>query len=155
MPVQNWVSPGQLPPAVARPSGGPAAGTQTPRAIVPQSVRCFPREHGPDAVPTLLARGRARCSACRRVAGSRVRLAGPHRGWQVPSWAVRSPWQVLVAFPNPTGDVLLQSAGTWHVAAVVSNCSVFLKMKDGMKSSVVTISFTPEGDMAMKLVWPL
>ncbi|KAJ7409965.1 lipocalin-15-like protein [Pitangus sulphuratus] len=29
------------------------------------------------------------------------------------------------------------------------------KMKDGMKSSITTISFTPEGDLAMKLVWPL
>ncbi|KAK1211988.1 LCN15 protein, partial [Pygoscelis papua] len=48
-----------------------------------------------------------------------------------------------------------KSAGTWHVAAVVSNCSVFLKTKDGMKSSIVTISFMPEGDLAMKLVWPL
>ncbi|NXS48963.1 LCN15 protein, partial [Balaeniceps rex] len=46
-------------------------------------------------------------------------------------------------------------AGTWHVAAAVSNCSVFLKMKDGMKSSMATVSFTPEGDLAMKLVWPL
>ncbi|KAM6117418.1 lipocalin-15-like [Phoenicopterus ruber ruber] len=46
-------------------------------------------------------------------------------------------------------------AGTWHVTAAVSNCSVFLKMKDGMKSSIATISFTPEGDLAMKLVWPL
>ncbi|XP_009701290.1 PREDICTED: lipocalin-15-like [Cariama cristata] len=46
-------------------------------------------------------------------------------------------------------------AGTWHVAAVVSNCSMFLKMKDGMKSSITAISFTPEGDLAMKLVWPL
>ncbi|NXC72448.1 LCN15 protein, partial [Anhinga anhinga] len=46
-------------------------------------------------------------------------------------------------------------AGTWHVAAVVSNCSMFLKMKDGMKLSIATISFTPEGDLALKLVWPL
>ncbi|NWH44207.1 LCN15 protein, partial [Fregata magnificens] len=46
-------------------------------------------------------------------------------------------------------------AGMWHVAATVSNCSMFLKMKDGMKSSIATISFTPEGDLAMKLVWPL
>ncbi|KAM7087961.1 lipocalin-15-like [Ciconia maguari] len=46
-------------------------------------------------------------------------------------------------------------AGTWHVAAAVSNCPKFLKMKDGMKSSIATISFTPEGDLAMKLVWPL
>ncbi|XP_074702266.1 lipocalin-15-like isoform X2 [Strix aluco] len=45
-------------------------------------------------------------------------------------------------------------AGTWHVTAAASNCSVFLKMKDGMKSSITTISFTPEGDLAMKLVWP-
>ncbi|NXG58787.1 LCN15 protein, partial [Hemiprocne comata] len=46
-------------------------------------------------------------------------------------------------------------AGTWHVIAAVSNCPVFLKMKDGMKSSITTISFTPEGDLAMRLVWPL
>ncbi|NXL50397.1 LCN15 protein, partial [Podilymbus podiceps] len=46
-------------------------------------------------------------------------------------------------------------AGKWHVAAAVSNCPVFLKMKDGMKSSIATISFTPEGDLAMKLVWPM
>lgn len=43
----------------------------------------------------------------------------------------------------------------WHVTAIASNCSIFLKMKDGMKSSMVIISFMPEGDMAMKLVWPL
>ncbi|NXS75443.1 LCN15 protein, partial [Pandion haliaetus] len=47
-----------------------------------------------------------------------------------------------------------QFAGMWHVTATVSNCSVFLKMKDGMKSSIA-ISFTLEGDLAMKLVWPL
>ncbi|NXW56192.1 LCN15 protein, partial [Eurystomus gularis] len=46
-------------------------------------------------------------------------------------------------------------AGTWHLAAAVSNCSVFLKMKDGMKSSIITVSFTPEGNLAMKLVWSL
>ncbi|NXJ95662.1 LCN15 protein, partial [Corythaixoides concolor] len=46
-------------------------------------------------------------------------------------------------------------AGTWHITAAVSNCSVFLKMKDGMKSSITTVSFTPEGDLAMKLLWPL
>ncbi|NXK93539.1 LCN15 protein, partial [Formicarius rufipectus] len=46
-------------------------------------------------------------------------------------------------------------AGMWHVTATASNCSIFLKMKDGMKSSITTISFTPEGDLAMKLVWPL
>ncbi|XP_064533409.1 lipocalin-15 isoform X3 [Pseudopipra pipra] len=46
-------------------------------------------------------------------------------------------------------------AGMWYVTATASNCSVFLKMKDGMKSSITTISFTPEGDLAMKLVWPL
>uniref|UniRef100_A0A672UBP4 Lipocalin/cytosolic fatty-acid binding domain-containing protein n=1 Tax=Strigops habroptila TaxID=2489341 RepID=A0A672UBP4_STRHB len=46
-------------------------------------------------------------------------------------------------------------AGKWHFAATVSNCSVFLKMKDGMKSPTATISFTPEGDLAMKLAWPL
>ncbi|XP_050190276.1 lipocalin-15-like isoform X5 [Myiozetetes cayanensis] len=46
-------------------------------------------------------------------------------------------------------------AGMWYVTAAASNCSIFLKMKDGMKSSITTISFTPEGDLAMKLVWPL
>ncbi|NXA80021.1 LCN15 protein, partial [Thryothorus ludovicianus] len=46
-------------------------------------------------------------------------------------------------------------AGVWHVMAIASNCSVFLKMKDGMKSSMAIISFMPEGDLAMKLVWPL
>ena len=60
-----------------------------------------------------------------------------------------------MAFPNPTGDVLLQFAGVWYVTAAVSNCSVFLKIKDGMKLSITAISFTPEGDLAMQLVWPL
>ncbi|XP_059342564.1 extracellular fatty acid-binding protein-like isoform X1 [Ammospiza nelsoni] len=46
-------------------------------------------------------------------------------------------------------------AGDWHVTAIASNCSVFLKMKDGMKSSMAIVSFTPEGDLAMKLVLPL
>ncbi|NWU44711.1 LCN15 protein, partial [Hylia prasina] len=45
--------------------------------------------------------------------------------------------------------------GVWHVTAIASNCSIFLKMKDGMKSSMAIISFMPEGDLAMKLVWPL
>ncbi|XP_010152197.1 PREDICTED: lipocalin-15-like [Eurypyga helias] len=53
------------------------------------------------------------------------------------------------------GGVFLQFAGTWHVAAAASNCSVFRNVKDRMKSSTSTISFTPEGDLAMKLVWPL
>ncbi|NWQ94719.1 LCN15 protein, partial [Burhinus bistriatus] len=48
-----------------------------------------------------------------------------------------------------------QFAGTWYVTAAASNCSVFLKMKDGMKSYITTISFTPAGDLAMKLIWPL
>ncbi|XP_057266596.1 lipocalin-15-like isoform X1 [Pezoporus wallicus] len=46
-------------------------------------------------------------------------------------------------------------AGKWHFAATVSNCSMYLKMKDGMKSPIATISFTPEGNLAMKLAWPL
>ncbi|XP_051492842.1 lipocalin-15-like isoform X2 [Apus apus] len=45
--------------------------------------------------------------------------------------------------------------GTWYVVAAVSNCPVFLKMRDGMKSSITTISFTPEGNLAMRLVWPM
>ncbi|NWS22660.1 LCN15 protein, partial [Pachyramphus minor] len=48
-----------------------------------------------------------------------------------------------------------QFAGMWYVTAMASNCSIFLKMKDGMKSSITTISFTPEGDLVMKLIWPL
>ncbi|XP_010006183.1 PREDICTED: lipocalin-15-like [Chaetura pelagica] len=46
-------------------------------------------------------------------------------------------------------------AGTWYVVAAVSNCPVFLKMRDGMKSSITTISFTPEGNLAMRLVLPM
>ncbi|NXR60307.1 LCN15 protein, partial [Rhadina sibilatrix] len=46
-------------------------------------------------------------------------------------------------------------AGVWHVTAIASNCSIFLKMKDGMKSSMAIISFMPEGDLALKLIWPL
>ncbi|XP_052671033.1 uncharacterized protein LOC128154431 isoform X2 [Harpia harpyja] len=57
--------------------------------------------------------------------------------------------------PVQPGFNIEKFAGMWHVAAAVSNCSVFLKMKDGMKSSIATISFTPAGDLAMKLVWPL
>ncbi|NXQ95855.1 LCN15 protein, partial [Sagittarius serpentarius] len=57
--------------------------------------------------------------------------------------------------PVQPGFNIKKFAGMWHVSAAVSNCSVFLKMKDGMKSSIATISFTPEGDLAMKLLWPL
>ncbi|XP_075027095.1 lipocalin-15-like [Calonectris borealis] len=46
-------------------------------------------------------------------------------------------------------------AGTWHVVAAFSNCSDFLKMKDVMMSSITTISFTPEGDLDMNVIWPL
>nr|XP_031362172.1 extracellular fatty acid-binding protein isoform X2 [Lonchura striata domestica] len=46
-------------------------------------------------------------------------------------------------------------AGVWYVTAIASNCSIFLKMKDGMKSPMAIISFMPEGDLTMKLVWPL
>ncbi|NWX49254.1 LCN15 protein, partial [Steatornis caripensis] len=46
-------------------------------------------------------------------------------------------------------------AGKWYVTAAASNCSVFLKMKDGMKSSITIISLVPEGHMAMKIFWPL
>ncbi|NWS66159.1 LCN15 protein, partial [Crotophaga sulcirostris] len=46
-------------------------------------------------------------------------------------------------------------AGTWHLAAAASDCPVFLKMKDGMKSSTATVSFTPEGNLSMKLLWPM
>ncbi|XP_041908147.1 lipocalin-15-like isoform X2 [Corvus kubaryi] len=108
----------------------------------------------------------------------RFSMADPHRWWKVPEEGDRSlqtaagslqvgtflgcqvplaggRLQVPTAFPNSTGDVLGQFAGMWHVTAIASNCSIFLKMKDGMKSSMAIISFMPEGDLAMKLVWPL
>uniref|UniRef100_A0A669Q3X4 Lipocalin/cytosolic fatty-acid binding domain-containing protein n=1 Tax=Phasianus colchicus TaxID=9054 RepID=A0A669Q3X4_PHACC len=46
-------------------------------------------------------------------------------------------------------------AGMWHIMAAVSNCPVFLSMKDKMTSSATAISFTPEGHMAMETVLPL
>ncbi|NXA40494.1 LCN15 protein, partial [Eudromia elegans] len=46
-------------------------------------------------------------------------------------------------------------AGTWHIMAAVSNCPVFLSMKDKMKSSVSTFSFSPDGDLALKAVFPV
>ncbi|XP_050570620.1 extracellular fatty acid-binding protein-like [Cygnus atratus] len=46
-------------------------------------------------------------------------------------------------------------AGRWHIAAAISNCPVFLSMKDKMKSSIATISFTPEGHLAMEAIFPL
>ncbi|XP_021269748.1 lipocalin-15-like [Numida meleagris] len=46
-------------------------------------------------------------------------------------------------------------AGMWHLMAAVSNCPVFLSMKDKMTSSVTTIGFTPEGHMTMETVIPL
>ncbi|OXB66528.1 hypothetical protein ASZ78_011643 [Callipepla squamata] len=57
--------------------------------------------------------------------------------------------------PNPGSDGSLQFAGMWHIMAAVSNCPVFLSMKDKMTSSVTTISFTPEGHMSMEAVLPL
>uniref|UniRef100_A0A8C9N9S4 Uncharacterized protein n=1 Tax=Serinus canaria TaxID=9135 RepID=A0A8C9N9S4_SERCA len=58
--------------------------------------------------------------------------------------------------PGPTPAVASDPAATslrreWHVTAIASNCSIFLKMKAGMKSSMAIVSFTPEGDLAMKL----
>ncbi|NWH57717.1 LCN15 protein, partial [Geococcyx californianus] len=46
-------------------------------------------------------------------------------------------------------------AGTWHLTAAASNCPVFLKMKDMLKSSTATINSTPEGDLSVKLLWPM
>ncbi|NXX15064.1 LCN15 protein, partial [Podargus strigoides] len=57
--------------------------------------------------------------------------------------------------PVQPGFTAEKFAGMWHITAAVSNCSVFMKMKDVMKSSIATISFMPEGDLAMKLVWPV
>uniref|UniRef100_U3JQV2 Lipocalin/cytosolic fatty-acid binding domain-containing protein n=1 Tax=Ficedula albicollis TaxID=59894 RepID=U3JQV2_FICAL len=88
-------------------------------------------------------------------------MAGPLQIGKFLQWAARSlmeacrsPWQVPTTFPNSTGDVLLQFAGVWYITAIASNCSIFLKMKDGMKSSTAIISFLPEGDLAVKLLWP-
>lgn len=39
--------------------------------------------------------------------------------------------------------------------AAVSNCPVFLGMKDKMTSSATAVSFTPEGHMTMETVIPL
>ncbi|NXR07912.1 LCN15 protein, partial [Semnornis frantzii] len=48
-----------------------------------------------------------------------------------------------------------QFAGPWHLVAAVSVCSLFLKMKDEMKSATITISVLPEGHLAVRLLWPL
>ncbi|NWI43482.1 LCN15 protein, partial [Picathartes gymnocephalus] len=61
--------------------------------------------------------------------------------------------QVSMQLDLDTEKVTAQ--GVWHVTAIASNCSIFLKMKDGMKSPMAIISFMPEGGLAMKLVWPL
>ncbi|NWX91159.1 LCN15 protein, partial [Nothoprocta pentlandii] len=46
-------------------------------------------------------------------------------------------------------------AGTWHIVAAVSDCPVFLSMKDKMKSSTSIFSFLPDGNMAMKAIFPV
>lgn len=142
----SW--PWQLLPAVARLSGVPTAGTPAPGAVTSPRSRCSPRERGPDAAPgSWHSAGRVfrtqEGGGSHAVGGRSPKLAGPLAGGR------------SHPFPGPPGGVLLRFAGTWHVAAAVSNCSVFLKMKDGMKSSIVTVSSTSEGELAMKLVWPL
>ncbi|NXC25467.1 LCN15 protein, partial [Campylorhamphus procurvoides] len=62
-------------------------------------------------------------------------------------WLLQAEAEVLMQLDFDAEKVMAQ--------ATASNCSMFLKMKDGMKSSITTISFTPEGDLAMKFVWPL
>lgn len=69
--------------AVCSASSSPTARTPTCGAMMSPSVWHFPREHGPGAAPVLLAWGRTGCSACRKVAGPHVCLAGSQRGWQV------------------------------------------------------------------------
>eukprot|EP00075_Anas_platyrhynchos_P037587 XP_027326840.1 extracellular fatty acid-binding protein-like isoform X1 [Anas platyrhynchos] len=86
------------------------------------------------------------------------RLSGTTMGRQVPMACDRSPvagGRSPTSFPNPVGDGLLQFAGRWHITAAISNCPVFLSMKDKMKSSIATISFTPEGHLAMEAIFPL
>ncbi|XP_013809924.1 lipocalin-15 isoform X1 [Apteryx mantelli] len=60
-----------------------------------------------------------------------------------------------MAFLSSTGDGSSQFAGTWHIMAAVSNCRVFLSMKDKVKSSITIFSLTPEGNLALKTVVPL
>ncbi|NXU59107.1 LCN15 protein, partial [Turnix velox] len=69
--------------------------------------------------------------------------------------ALLSLLQVGAEVPVQQGFDSEKFAGIWYVAAIASNCSVFLKMKDGMKASIITISFTPEGDLDMKLILPM
>uniref|UniRef100_A0A8C4J574 Lipocalin-15-like n=3 Tax=Dromaius novaehollandiae TaxID=8790 RepID=A0A8C4J574_DRONO len=71
-------------------------------------------------------------------------VAGPHNRQHIP-----------MAFLSSTGDGSSQFAGTWHIMAAVSNCPVFLSMKDRMKSSITDFSFTAEGNLIMKAVFPV
>ncbi|XP_010219025.1 PREDICTED: lipocalin-15-like [Tinamus guttatus] len=46
-------------------------------------------------------------------------------------------------------------AGTWHIMAAASNCPAFLSIKDNMKVSTSKFSFSPEGNMAVKALFPM
>ncbi|NXD15793.1 LCN15 protein, partial [Nothocercus nigrocapillus] len=46
-------------------------------------------------------------------------------------------------------------AGTWHIMAAASDCPVFLSIKDKMKASISTFSFSPDGDMALRALFPM
>ncbi|XP_062446896.1 lipocalin-15-like isoform X3 [Rhea pennata] len=63
--------------------------------------------------------------------------------------------QVQAEIPVQLGFDPEKFVGTWHVMAAVSNCPVFLSMKDKMKSSITVFSFTPEGNLAMKAFFPV
>nr|XP_009666353.1 PREDICTED: lipocalin-15-like isoform X1 [Struthio camelus australis] len=64
------------------------------------------------------------------------------------------PWTQAEAPVQPGFDSE-KFAGTWHIMAAVSNCPVFLSMKDKMKSSIIVTNFTPEGNLAMKVIFPM
>ncbi|KAG6922517.1 lipocalin-15-like, partial [Chelydra serpentina] len=46
-------------------------------------------------------------------------------------------------------------SGMWHIMAAVSNCPVFLSMKDSMKTSAANITVTPEGNLHFEIGYPL
>ncbi|XP_067417536.1 lipocalin-15 [Emydura macquarii macquarii] len=46
-------------------------------------------------------------------------------------------------------------SGMWHILAAVSNCPIFQKMKDSMTTSAAIITFTPEGNLNLKVGYPV
>ncbi|XP_039362967.1 lipocalin-15 [Mauremys reevesii] len=46
-------------------------------------------------------------------------------------------------------------SGMWHIMAAVSNCPIFQKMKDLMKTSAAIVTVTPEDNLHFKIGYPL